>query len=343
MNEACRTAGRRRNSRASPGLRRHVVVIDRAVQLGGRNGCASPALRRLLGTALLGLGLLHLAAVPPGAWAQTLHRERSLYQTVLVTKRAHLLCLKFSQRRNHRLQSCRDERRPQQLALTYTKMMLSALLLNPAPSRILIVGLGGGSLPMALAALYPQAGIEVVEIDPAVVKVAQSYFGFRESDRLKLHVQDARVFTRRASGEGPAYDLIMLDAFGADYIPEHLMTQEFLQEAKALLREDGVLAANTFATSRLYNHESTTYREVFGPFLHLRLAENGNRIILAGRNPLPSLLTLRSRAAELAGALAPYGVNIEDYPARLTMKVDWDPEARVLTDQYAPANLLQER
>ena len=254
-----------------------------------------------------------------------------------------MLCLKFSQRRSHRLQSCLDERRPQQLALTYTKMMMAALLLNPAPGRILIVGLGGGSLPVALAALHPRADIDVVEIDPAVVEVARRYFGFPEGEGMKVHVQDARVFARRASGDGAAYDLIMLDAFGADYIPEHLMTREFLEQARALLRDDGVLAANTFSSSKLYDHESTTYQAVFGPFLHLRLAGSGNRIILAGRNPLPSLMTLSSRAAELAEALAPYGVNIRDYPTRLTSKVDWDREARVLTDQYAPANLLQGR
>ena len=295
------------------------------------------------GPLMLGLVLLHSVSVAPRAWGETIHRERSLYQTVLVSKRGHLLCLQFSQRRNHRLQSCRDERHRQRLALTYTKMMMSALLLNPAPGRILIVGLGGGSLPMALAALYPQAGIDVVEIDRAVVEAARRYFGFQEDAGLKVHVQDARVFTRRASGDGPAYDLIMLDAFGADYIPEHLMTQEFLQEAKALLREGGVLAANTFASSKLYDHESVTYHEVFGPFLHLRSAQSGNRIILAARSPLPSLMTLSSRAAELAEALDPYGVNIQNYPARLTSKVDWDTEARILTDQYAPANLLKER
>lgn len=276
-----------------------------------------------------------------GSLAEIIHRERSLYQTVLVTKNASILCLQFSQRRMQRKQSCLDQRRPKGMALTYTKMMMAALLLNPSPNRALIIGLGGGTLPMALAALRPEASIDVVEIDPAVVKVARRYFGFAEGENLRVHVQDARVFIRRASQAGPAYDLIMLDAFGADYIPEHLMTREFLQEVKALLREGGVLAANTFSTSRLYDHESVTYSDVFGLFLNLRLRSSGNRIIFAGRRPPPSLMTLAARAKTLAEALTPYGVPIEDYPARFSTKADWDVDASPLTDQHAPANLLQ--
>lgn len=288
--------------------------------------------------ALLG-ALCGLAA--QNALAEIIHQERSLYQTVLVTKNASILCLQFGQRRMRRMQSCLDQRRPNEMELTYTKMMMASLLLNPSPNRMLIIGLGGGVLPMALAALRPQASVEVVEIDPAVVKVARRYFGFSESDNLRVHVQDARVFTRRASQAGPAYDLIMLDAFGADYIPEHLMTREFLQEVKALLREEGVLAANTFATSKLYDHESVTYRDVFGPFFNFDMPFSGNRVVLAKRSTLPSLMTLSARAKALAAPLARYRVPIQAYPARFSTKVDWDAGARVLTDQYAPANLLQ--
>ena len=321
---------------ALPSAARPAVVGEGSGRQAHRRRCARRR-RPTFGAAIALLGALcGLAA--QNALAEIIHRERSLYQTVLVTKNASILCLQFGQRR---MQSCLDQRRPNEMELTYTKMMMASLLLNPSPNRMLIIGLGGGVLPMALAALRPQASVEVVEIDPAVVKVARRYFGFAESDNLRVHVQDARVFTRRASQAGPAYDLIMLDAFGADYIPEHLMTREFLQEVKALLQEDGVLAANTFATSKLYDHESVTYRDVFGPFFNFDLPRSGNRVILAGRRTLPSLMTLSARAKALAAPLAPYGIPIQTYPARFSTRADWDPGARVLTDQYAPANLLQ--
>ncbi len=79
----------------------------------------------------------------------------------------------------------------------------------------------------------------------------------------------------------------MLDAFNGDYIPEHLMTREYLAETRALLTSDGVLASNTFAISRLYHNESVTYADVFGPFFNLRSDDTANRVIIASRGALP--------------------------------------------------------
>ena len=278
------------------------------------------------------------------AWpvdARVIHRERSLYQTILVEKTGSTVCLKFSVRRNQRNQSCIDQRRPRDMVFAYTRMMMAALLLNPSPRRVLVVGLGGGTLPTAMARIYREAAIDAVEIDPAVVTVAERYFGFVATGRLRVHVQDARAFVKRAARNGESYDLVMLDAFNSDYIPEHLMTREFLLEARSVLTEDGVLAANTFASSRLYDHESATYNDVFGPFFNLRLPDSSNRVILAARQPLPDVLRLQRRAAELNEVLRPFGVDIRSYPKHLLSKVDWDTSARLLTDQYAPANLLR--
>ncbi len=289
---------------------------------------------------LLAGGILAATAAMP-ADARVIHKERSLYQTILVDKAGSTVCLKFGARRNQRNQSCIDQRRPREMVFAYTRMMLAALLLNPSPRRVLIVGLGGGTLPTALEAIYPEAIIDGVEIDPAVVSVAERYFGFVATERLRVHVRDARAFVKRAAGKGDSYDLIMLDAFNSDYIPEHLMTREFLLEARSLLTEGGALAANTFASSRLYDHESVTYSDVFGPFFNLRLPESSNRVILAAKQPLPDILTLQRRAAGLSERLTPFGVDIRSYPKHLLSKVDWDTGARVLTDQYSPANLLQ--
>ena len=274
--------------------------------------------------------------------ARIIHEERSLYQTILVEKAGSLVCLKFSIRRNQRNQSCIDQRRPREMVFAYTRMMMAALLLNPSPGRILVVGLGGGTLPTALAETYPDAVIDAVEIDPAVVRVAERYFGFVAGERLRVHVQDARAFVRRAAGNGSTYHLVMLDAFNSDYIPEHLMTREFLRESKSVLTPDGVVAANTFASSRLYDHESATYADVFGPFFNLRLPESSNRVILAANQPLPDMLSLQRRAAELSEPLGRFGVDIRSYPKRLLSRVDWDVNARLLTDQYSPANLLRD-
>ncbi|MDP6374597.1 MAG: fused MFS/spermidine synthase [Pseudomonadales bacterium] len=281
-----------------------------------------------------------LLLLPLAVWGEIIHRERSLYQTILIDRRGAELCLQFSIRRDQRNQSCINKRNPKKMVFSYTRMMMASLLLNPQPRRILVVGLGGGTLPTALAALLPEAIVHVVEIDAAVVRVAEEYFGFAQSEVLKVFTQDARVFTKRAGSRGETYDLIMLDAYNGDYIPEHLMTREYLEETRALLAHGGVLAANTFAVSRLYDHESATYASVFGEFFNLRLNKSANRVILAATRALPQLATMRTRAARLARPLSAYGVDIQDYPSSMSRDADWDRNARVLTDQYAPANLL---
>ena len=287
-------------------------------------------------------GLLAFALIAWPANAEVLHRERSLYQTILVTQEPGRLCLQFSRRTDRRNQSCMNPRHPKHMVFTYTRMMMAALLLNPEPADILVVGLGGGTLPTALGELLPNALIDVVEIDAAVLAVAEDYFGFAASERLRVTVRDARVFVKRQLRGERRYDLIMLDAYSGDYIPEHLMTAEFLQEARALLTSDGVLAANTFSTSRLYDHESETYRQVFGLFFNFKTRPSNNRIILATNGPLPTRAVLRANASRWRRALRPYRVPIDDYPPKLSLNVDWDTSKRPLTDQYAPANLLRE-
>ena len=270
-----------------------------------------------------------------------LERERSLYQTILITEEPGRICMKFSLREEQRNQSCMDPDSPQRMVFTYARMMMAALLLVPEPERVLVAGLGGGTLPTALEALLPRARIDVAEIDAAVVRAARKHFAFVESDRLRVHVNDARVFVKRALGRGEQYDLVLLDAYSGDYIPEHLMTVEFLEETRSLLAPGGAVAANTFATSRLYDHESETYRAVFGTFFNLRIPEGNNRVILASTNPLPDKATLRERARAWRNRLRPYGVPVLDYPRRMSLRLDWDESKRPLTDQYSPANLLR--
>lgn len=309
----------------------------------GRFGKATRVVRAMPLRALLIAGLFTAQLLPADAEARIVHRERSLYSTILVDERGSLLCLQFSVRQDQRNQSCLDSRNPRRLVFAYAKMMLAGLLLNPDPQRILVVGLGGGTLPIALSELYPESRIDVVEIDPAVKTVAETYFGFAETEKMRVLLQDGRVFTKRAITRGDKYDFIMLDAFNGDYIPEHLMTREYLEETRALMTDDGVVISNTFAISELYDHESVTYEAVFGTFFNVRDTTSANRIIIAVNGDLPDRATLSGRALQLAMPLRTYDMRIADYPPIFSTAIDWDQNARVLTDQYAPVNLLREQ
>lgn len=283
---------------------------------------------------------LMMAAAGVNAQSEIIHEERSLYRDIVVTQDGDRRCMQFDVRYAAMNQSCMDLGDRQRLVFDYAQMSFAGLLINPEPRRVLIAGLGGGSIPSLMHEEFPDTGIDVVEVDPAVVRVAKEYFDFRETERMEVHEADARVFIKRAGLRDESYDYILLDAFSEEYIPEHLLTREFLQEVKQLLTDDGVLVANTFATSRLYDHESETYRDVFGEFYNFQRAGTGNRIIVATKGELPSRGELRGPARELHDRLEPFGVRLMEYPARLSTEPDWDTSARVLTDQYSPANLL---
>jgi spermidine synthase len=230
-----------------------------------------------------------------------------------------------------------DLRHPNRMVMHYPQMMLGALFVNPAPQSVLIVGLGGGTIPRALRQLLPNTHIDVVEIDPAVVRVASRYFDFAAGDKTRVIEADGRVYVKRALRTEQRYDLIMLDAFDHEYIPEHLLTREFLQEVKSLLTPQGVLTANTFSSSGLYEHESVTYAKVFEKFFNLK---RENRVILTRLSALPDAEQLRSTAQQFAGSFDRYGFKAAELLPLFTQEQDWDPRARVLTDQYSPANLL---
>ncbi|HAK50357.1 MAG TPA: spermidine synthase, partial [Gammaproteobacteria bacterium] len=129
----------------------------------------------------------------------------------------------------------------------------------------------------------------------------------------RVYVQDARVFIKRAGLRGVTYDLVILDAFTGDYIPEHLMTAEFIEETARLLSPNGVLVANTFSTSALYDHESVTYNKVFPEFINFKMPNTGNRVIIATIKPLPSHRTMQERAMKLTDILTTYSIDIRSF------------------------------
>ncbi len=291
-------------------------------------------------TAMRLLPLLLLLVAPFATAQQKLvHEERSLYREVLVYEQDGERCMCFTSQCRIGRQSCVNLANPHRFALNYTRLALGGMLLatQETPKRVLIIGLGGGTIPMALREIIPEAQIDTVEIDPAVTKVARNFFAFKDDARLKVFEMDGRVYVKRAVREGKKYDAILLDAFDQEYIPEHLLTREFLTEVKSLLSPGGVLVGNTFSSSKLYDHESTTYAAVFNTFFNLKTA---NRVIVARPAGLPTAEQLRARSLLFDPVLKSFGVDVQSVLPLFTTKVDWDTKARVLTDQYSPANLL---
>src|SRR5256885_9865150 len=216
-----------------------------------------------------------------GCAAQTvIHERASPYNTIIVTEDHNGLRTLLFERGGGR-QSVVKPGDPDHLELPYARVALAGLALCEEPRRILVVGLGGGTLPMFLRAHYPAATIDVAEIDPEVVDVAKKFFGFVEDERMRAHVGDGRQFIERAPPGG--YDIIFLDAFGARDVPKHLTTQEFLLAVRRALVPSGVVVSNVWrpASNPLYDSMVRTHQEVFDELFILDVPGDVNNIFLA--------------------------------------------------------------
>jgi spermidine synthase len=265
---------------------------------------------------------------------EIVHRQKSMYRDIIVLDTDTHRCMSFARRGG--MQSCILKNAPELLAIPYTRAVFAGLVANPEARRVLVIGLGGGVIATAMRRIDPTIRMDVVELDPAVVEVAKTYFGYREDPHLKTFIGDGRVFVRRQAHAGVRYDLIVIDAYERVYVPEHLMSREFIGEVKALLAPGGVVASNTFARGPLAPYEAATYQSVFADTRVVDMSM-GNRIILAGRDGLPPAATIRDNASRLESRFHEVGIFIRELESHPQPKIEG---YRPLTDQYAPANLL---
>jgi spermidine synthase len=155
---------------------------------------------------------------------------------------------------------------------------MAALPLADHQRRILLIGLGGASMQKFLHDLLPETGLETIEIDPEVVRIARKFFGFETDDNQIVHVHDGRAFIENSERQ---YDIIFLDAYGPDSIPHSLATQEFLQAVRDRLSEGGVVCSNLLTGNPLFWDMVKTYAEVFPELKLIKPARTANTILFA--------------------------------------------------------------
>lgn len=231
---------------------------------------------------------------------------------------------------------------PERLLLEFTQMcFISLAFLDGDPKDVLFVGLGAGAMPKYFSVRYPEALIDIAEIDPDMFSVAQKYFYFKENERMKVHVDDGRLFVKRAKKK---YDWIILDAYQNDYIPFHLTTLEFLKEVKARLKENGVVAANITSPfkNKFFDSMVMTYKKAFPHLVIFKGRQSANFIFVAttGR-------TVKNKDSIEAGtrriqAARKFDIDLEGFASRYehSETYEWGG-AKVLTDDFAPVNLYQ--
>lgn len=230
------------------------------------------------------------------------------------------------------VQSGWDPENPDHIIYDYTKLIATALAawkdsgINKT-ARVLIPGLGGGSLCRVIKKYYPSFTIEAVEIDSVITELARKYFCIDSS--VTVHTCDARAFIEQSSSY---WDIIIPDAFGEKGIPAALSTLEFYSAVKSRLTAGGIVIANTWLETRNENNTARTIYEAFGPMYDLRYpGGDSNRVILCGREPLPGPAEMKKRMLEVNMEL---GINEFDYRFIIQNMayIDECPDGMVLTD-----------
>ncbi|KMP12248.1 hypothetical protein UZ36_01430 [Candidatus Nitromaritima sp. SCGC AAA799-C22] len=179
---------------------------------------------------------------------RVLARERTDYNDIYVLQNGAEREMWFRKKNDFFLQSRINTKEPDSLVLIYSKMLMATLLLQPAPKRILMIGLGGAAVSNFLARWYPETVIDVVEIDPKVIEASRKFFYLNETSNYRVHQEDGRRFVCEAQG-GEPYDLIYLDAFKSGSIPFHLKTVEFYRGVFRILAHGGVVSSNLYGKS----------------------------------------------------------------------------------------------
>jgi len=140
---------------------------------------------------------------------------------------------------------------------TYILEALSQLII---PEIALVLGLGGGIVPTKL---YNRGfKVDVVEIDPSTLKIAENFFQFKKKD-MNFFFEDARTFIKNCPRK---YNLIIIDLFFADGVPEHLTTVEFYHDLRNCLNKNGIIVSNSvgdFSNSNTLNSVLFTFNKKF--------------------------------------------------------------------------------
>lgn len=132
---------------------------------------------------------------------------------------------------------------PDKLLIDYTRTMLGALLLVPKPSRVGMVGLGGGSQAKFCYRHLPEARIEVVENNPHVLALRGKFRVPDDDARFRVVLDDGAVFLRERR---KCFDLLLVDGYDETGIPAALSSQQFYDDCRAALTDNGAMAVNLY-------------------------------------------------------------------------------------------------
>lgn len=205
---------------------------------------------------------------------------------------------------------------PDRLALAYTRKMMAFLLFNRTPARILLLGLGGGSLVKFCYRRLPGTAITAVEMNPDVIALREEFCIPVDDDRFRVICADAADYVARL---GRSKDIIMADACDHDGIAPQLDAIEFYENVHRCLSNGGVFVANMCGDQDNWTTHIDKIRTVFGDdIMTLQVRPNGNVIVFGFKEcrPDPDWKQLETAAV---GLRRKFGLDFSRYIRRIEL------------------------
>lgn len=276
------------------------------------------------------LGVPALGLLTSGTPADTLHAEQTLHTAVTVTEREWSdgrLVRELWQNGGSSSAEYVGSGDPAHVYAITSLEMLEPII--DRVDRALVLGGAALTLPVALEELRPDIAVDVVEIDPAVTRLAEAYFEYGRAERPGIRVvhDDARLVLRRSDAE---YDVVYLDVF--DHlltVPWTMVTREALSDMAARLAPGGIFMANVLSP---LDGPGTAFLERFRATLEAVFAESHVYVTdpTLDRRATQNLIVV---AANDSGAIPPLG-----WP-----EASVEADGRPLSDAWAPVEYLQAR
>ena len=206
-------------------------------------------------------------------YAKHSHAENVQFPMPVISQDDGVLVLHFE---SDYIQSQMVVAEPDFLALAYTRTMMAFEAFMPTPGRIALIGLGGGSIAKWCRRHHPKAKLTVVEINPHVIAV-RDVFQIPPDDRsFRIVCEDGAKFVAKTTAR---FDVLLVDCFGSDHLPQDLCSHEFYRNCHRTLRASGLMVANICGK----NHRSviSRIRKSFAGQVLLLSDDLGNTVVFA--------------------------------------------------------------
>jgi spermidine synthase len=178
---------------------------------------------------------------------------------------------------------------PDALIAQYMRKMMAFLLFNPHPEHIVMIGLGGGSLPKFCHRHLPRSRITVVEISEEVIALRDEFCVPKDDQRFRVIHDDGARFIKRLD---EPMDVLLVDAFDADGIALSLAKSDFYSCAARQLTRNGILVMNFWGPCDRYVDNLVQARAAFGDSLLLvPVSGDVNVLLFAFKQTPPQSIT----------------------------------------------------